>query len=197
VGGSPRGREPMASSNSRRLSSSTGSPISCRRRGSTGIATTVCETIPGLCTLGNLRLLRTSCPRAGADPENPHASWRPASGRERRRLQRLSHMCRNLPDRPRLGDERDQPDVTATTRAFERKLLPHPRHELGPVFCAMCRASGRYPGNRPSAISGSRRMTASGWLIARHRMVALPVGVPPTRTGPSQWKCSSHESRRG
>jgi len=32
-----------------------------------------CETIPGLRTLGNLRLLRTSCPRAGADPEDPHA----------------------------------------------------------------------------------------------------------------------------
>ena len=38
VGGSPCGREPMASSKSRRLSSSTGWPISSRRRGSTGIA---------------------------------------------------------------------------------------------------------------------------------------------------------------
>ena len=38
AGGSPRGREPLASSNSRRLSSSTGSLISCRRRGSIGIA---------------------------------------------------------------------------------------------------------------------------------------------------------------
>ncbi len=37
-----------------------------------------CETIPGLRTVGNLRLLRTSCPRSGADPENPHASWRTA-----------------------------------------------------------------------------------------------------------------------
>jgi hypothetical protein len=37
-----------------------------------------CETIPGLRTLGNLRLLRTYCPRSGADPENPHASWRTA-----------------------------------------------------------------------------------------------------------------------
>jgi len=160
----------MASSNSRRLISSTGSPISCRRRASTGIGITAslhpitssgppsrrmtkgnigkrreavagghaaggratggccdanpnqkprshdtsriawaklmvrvgeefplecpncggdirliafrllseCETIPGLRSLGNLRLLRTSCPRAGADPENPHASWRTA-----------------------------------------------------------------------------------------------------------------------
>jgi hypothetical protein len=31
-----------------------------------------CETIPGLRTLGNLRLLRTSCPRTGADPEDSH-----------------------------------------------------------------------------------------------------------------------------
>jgi hypothetical protein len=40
AGGSPRGQGPMASSRSRRLSSSTGSPIACRRRGSTGIAIT-------------------------------------------------------------------------------------------------------------------------------------------------------------
>ena len=38
--GSPHGREPMVSWSSRRLSSWTGSPISSRRRGSTGIATT-------------------------------------------------------------------------------------------------------------------------------------------------------------
>ena len=37
-----------------------------------------CETIPGLRTVCNLRLLRTSCPRAGADPENPHARGRTA-----------------------------------------------------------------------------------------------------------------------
>ncbi len=37
-----RGRTPLASSRSRRLSSSTGSPISSRRRGTTGIATTGC-----------------------------------------------------------------------------------------------------------------------------------------------------------
>ena len=40
--GSPHGREPMVSWSSRRLSSWTGSPISSRRRGSTGIATTGC-----------------------------------------------------------------------------------------------------------------------------------------------------------
>ena len=30
------------------------------------------------------------------------------------------------------GDERDQPDVAAAVRALERKLLPDPRHQLGP-----------------------------------------------------------------
>jgi hypothetical protein len=170
VGGSPRGREPMASSNSRRLSFLTGSRIPCRRRASTGIGITGClrritnsgppsrrmtkgnigkrreavtgghaaggratggcydgnpnqkprshdtsriawaklmarvgeefplecpncggdirliafrlfykgETISGLRTVGDLRLLRTSCPRSRADPENPDASWRTA-----------------------------------------------------------------------------------------------------------------------
>ena len=35
-----------------------------------------CETIPGLRTLGNLRLLRTSCPRTRADPEDSAPPWR-------------------------------------------------------------------------------------------------------------------------
>ena len=43
AGGSPHARGPMASSNSRRLASSTGWPISCRHRGCTGIAITGCS----------------------------------------------------------------------------------------------------------------------------------------------------------
>ena len=42
-----------------------------------------CETIPGLRTVGNLRLLRTSCPRSGAEPENPHALRRTARATSR------------------------------------------------------------------------------------------------------------------
>ena len=42
AGGSPHARVLTASSNSRRLTSWTGWPISCRRRGSTGIAITGC-----------------------------------------------------------------------------------------------------------------------------------------------------------
>ncbi len=37
-----------------------------------------CETIPGLRTLGNLRLLRTSCPRTSADPEDSDTPRRTA-----------------------------------------------------------------------------------------------------------------------
>ena len=73
-----------------------------------------CETIPGLRTLGNLRLLRTSCPRTRADPEDSAPPWRTARtasafsrtwpayrlGRTRadaRRPRRLSNVtCRSL-----------------------------------------------------------------------------------------------------
>ncbi len=41
------------------------------------------------------------------------------------------HVCQDLPDRPWLGDERDQPDVATTPRALQRKLLAHPGHEFG------------------------------------------------------------------
>jgi len=57
---------------------------------------------------------------------------RATSGRHRWRLERFAKMREDFPDRPRLRDERDQPDVAAAVRAQKRKLLPHPRHELGP-----------------------------------------------------------------
>jgi hypothetical protein len=40
-------------------------------------------------------------------------------------LERFAQVCEDLPDRPRLCDERDQPDVTATVGALERlKTFP-------------------------------------------------------------------------
>ena len=57
---------------------------------------------------------------------------RATSGRHWWRLERFAKMRKDFPDRPRLRDERDQPDVAAAARALERKPLPHPRHELGP-----------------------------------------------------------------
>jgi hypothetical protein len=52
--------------------------------------------------------------------------------RVRRWLQRLAEVCQNLPDGPRLRDERNQPDVAATRWTLKRKLLAHPGHEFGP-----------------------------------------------------------------
>ena len=49
---------------------------------------------------------------------------RASGGRDGRRLERLAEVCQDLPDRPWVGDERDQPDVTATTRALQRKIPP-------------------------------------------------------------------------
>ena len=58
-----------------------------------------CETIPGLRTLGNLRLLQTSCPRARADPEDFDAP--------RRTARTSAHLASSWPahrlGRPRAG----------------------------------------------------------------------------------------------
>ena len=61
----------------------------------------------------------------------PVGRWAPG-GCDRWRLERFAKMGQDLPDRPWFRDERDQPNVTAAVRALKRKLLPHPRHELGP-----------------------------------------------------------------
>jgi len=57
---------------------------------------------------------------------------RVTSGRHRWRLERFAKMREDFPDRPRIGDECDQPDVAAAGGARKRKLLPDPRHQLGP-----------------------------------------------------------------
>ena len=75
---------------------------------------------------------------------------RPASGRERRRFKRFAEVGEGLTSRGRshpgllpLANLRfegsrllpavcSEPDVAAARRALEGKLLPHPRHQLGP-----------------------------------------------------------------
>jgi len=49
---------------------------------------------------------------------------RATSGRDKRRLEQFAKMREDLPDRPRLRDERNQTDVATTRWALERKLLP-------------------------------------------------------------------------
>jgi len=56
---------------------------------------------------------------------------RAAGGRDWRRLERFAEVREDLPDRARIGDERDESDVAAAPRALQRKLLAHPSHEFG------------------------------------------------------------------
>ena len=70
-----------------------------------------CETIPGLRTLGNLRLLRTSCPRAGDDPEDSDPPPPAAQGPARLARPRPAY---------RLGRNRAGPLSTATS--FRRRI---------------------------------------------------------------------------
>jgi len=50
----------------------------------------------------------------------------------RRRLEWVAKVCENLPDRPRLRDEGNEPDVTPARWTRNRKLLPHPGHQFRP-----------------------------------------------------------------
>ena len=50
---------------------------------------------------------------------------RTTGGRDGRRLERFAEVCHYLPDRPRIGDERDESDVAATPptpRALPRRV---------------------------------------------------------------------------
>ena len=62
-------------------------------------------------------------------------------------------------DRPRIGDECDEPDVATTPRACKRKLLPHPGQTCGPGFFARWHGSGV---GRMSRISARRIPTGRG-----------------------------------
>ena len=58
---------------------------------------------------------------------------RATGGREGRWFEWFAEVCQDLPDRPRIGDECDQPDVAAAGGARKWKLLTHPGHQLGPI----------------------------------------------------------------
>ena len=106
---------------------------------------------------------------------------RPASGRERRRFKRFAEVGENLPDGPRFRDEGDQPDVATTRWALERKLLPHPGHQLG----------------RPNAISmGWRRRIIVHLLYGRWNVWSswcriLRRVVSPFQVFPEQYRVCS------
>jgi len=73
-----------------------------------------CETIPGLRTLGNLRLLRTSCPRTRGQSER--SSWTRANHSNRRR-------CRPPAARPPTG-------ASSSRSTFDRDIFQTSPHDL-------------------------------------------------------------------
>ena len=85
-----------------------------------------CETIPGLRTVGNLRLLRTSCPRSGADPEDSHTP--------RRTARAASPFSRPRPAH-RLGraraDARRSDDLSSVAQRAARDRHPQPLSGAG------------------------------------------------------------------
>mgnify|MGYP006919672060 CR=1 FL=1 len=94
----------------------------------------------------------------------PIGRWA-AGRRDVRRLERFAKMGQDLPDRPWLRDEGNQPDVTPAIRAPQRKLLPHPRHELGP----------RNPGGVVRAGAFDSHRSSLPWHVRRpHARAVLP-----------------------
>jgi len=128
---------------------------------------------------------------------------RATSGRHRRRLERFAKSLEDFPDRPRLGDERDQPDVAATRWALQRKLLTQPRHQLGP----------RNPGGVVRAgllirvipvTAASRGMCSAGMPSGRSVGPSHPASSAPgdlkTPSVTQAWRCTwwlSAEPRAG
>ena len=119
-----------------------------------------------------------------------------APGRRDWWLERFAEVCQDLPDRARLRNERDQPNVAAAVRALERKLLPHPGQEFRPgnpggvvragllrrvtaasrgvTVAPMPAGSGVAP--LADVADGERRNGFSQLVIRRkHPVVAMPV----------------------
>jgi len=92
-----------------------------------------------------------------------------------RRLEWFAQVREHLPDRPRLRDERDQPDVATAVGALERKLLPHPGHE----FCPGDPGGVVRPGLRLSIAAAPRGVTVAPMLAGTG--VALLADVPFSR----------------
>jgi hypothetical protein len=120
---------------------------------------------------------------------------RAAGGRHRRRFERFAQVGEELPDRPRLRDERDQTDVAATVRALERKLLPHPGQEFRPgnpggvvrpgLRLSVAAAFRGLPAGRGIApladVPDRQRRDGPPQLVIRRRHLVIAMPVPPRR----------------
>jgi hypothetical protein len=164
----------MASSRSRRLSSSTGSPISCRRRGSTGIAITE----------SSRRI--TGCGK-------PSRRWRKGNIGKRRDAATGGHGgdghgtggCCDTNQKPRSHD---------TSRIAWAKLMARVGEEF-PLQCPNCGGDIRLIAfiTEPAETAGRSRLTSNrrfasgrrpGWL---RPCIAAPPPVTPARGLPTDW----------
>jgi len=109
-------------------------------------------------------------------------------------------MREDFPDRPRLRDERHQPDVAAAVWALKWKLLPHPGQEFRPgnprgvvragllmcVRAAVCNAPVvRLPTGRGitqlADIPDGERRNRPPQLVIRRESAVIPMPVLPRR----------------
>jgi len=99
-------------------------------------------------------------------------------------------MRQDFPDRPRIGDEADQPDITATPGTRQRKLLNHPCQQLGPgnprrvVVARLC-----INGSSRTAAAASRGSQDTG-MLDRLR-VPLFANIPDGRWHRLRIRCAA------
>ena len=142
-------------------------------------------------------------------------SGRATSGRHRRRFERFAEVCQDLPDLSRVGDEGDEPDVTATRWARKRKLLPHPGHQFRPgnsrgvVRAGLCMSvAAAFHGKRVAhARDAAARVADHGEPLERKGRTGRNAGGPsgpcdPGRKTPSvtatcrwAWRLSAEPKR--
>jgi len=129
-----------------------------------------CETIPGLRTLGNLRLLRTSCPRSGADPEDPDTS--------RRTARTTARLSRPWPTdrlgRARAGPQRMRRDSDVARRTA-RDRHPQPLTAFHATMPTAREKSGFKAGLRRRDKSGLERGQEAPRHL-HHRAASRPIG---------------------
>jgi hypothetical protein len=164
----------MASSRSRRLSSSTGSPIACRRRGSTGIAITESSRRITGCGKPSRRWRKGNIGKRPAAATGGHGGDGHGTG-----------GCCDTNQKPRSHD---------TSRIAWAKLMARVGEEF-PLQCPNCGGDIRLIAfiTEPAETAGRSRLTSNrrfasgrrpGWL---RPCIAAPPPVTPARGLPTDW----------
>jgi len=86
--------------------------------------------------------------------------------------------CEDLSDRPRFGDEGDQPDVAAIRRALERKLLPHRGMSFAQTIREVsCERGFARVSQQPSV---TRALPSCPLVAVSRRLPIFPMASPVT-----------------